>query len=69
VLQIPLIAKPRTVQVTIDGFEVEDWKKFTNAHISFLSASIREAYKQPYLHRLRRLRAILEAYGDKAQAV
>jgi hypothetical protein len=57
------------VQVTIDGFEVEDWKKFANAHISFLSTSIREAYKQPYLHRLRRLRAILEAYGDKAQAV
>jgi hypothetical protein len=53
----------------MDGFPINDCSKFVHSHFSFLRASTRQVYRLPYLNRLRRLRAIMEAYDVQSIAV
>jgi hypothetical protein len=50
----------------LDGAVITDCDTFTRGHISFLRASKRAVYKEPYLKRLRRLKAFMEATGSDA---
>jgi hypothetical protein len=52
----------------LDGAVITDCDTFTRAHISFLRTSKRAVYKEPYLKRLRRLKAFMEATGSDVGA-
>jgi hypothetical protein len=55
-----------TEPIVLDGAVITDCDTFTRAHSSFLRTSKRAVYKEPYLKRLRRLKAFMEATGSDA---